>query len=178
MSGELVLSLKHVFSGYTDGGGLLGKKERQEVLQDVTRRSVRSISSSWACIVTSKADTGSSGIRKLSCWGRTAGKEGAAGSSSGRHLRCFSWRDTGPGGRVRFIGRSFFYQCAPLHHRHPAAELPHHVQIVRNKQHGDAGLLPRKQCDYSGAIFLDGVELLQRAYQGAANSIPCASESI
>lgn len=36
MSGELVLSLKHVFSGYTDGGGLLGKKERQEVLQDVT----------------------------------------------------------------------------------------------------------------------------------------------
>ena len=26
-----------------------------------------------------------------------------------------------------------------------------------------AGLLPRKQCEYSGKVYLDGVELLQRA---------------
>ena len=36
MSGELVLSLSHVYSGYQDGGGLFGKRERQEVLHDVT----------------------------------------------------------------------------------------------------------------------------------------------
>ena len=36
MSEELVLSLRHVDSGYTEGGGLFGKKERQEVLHDVT----------------------------------------------------------------------------------------------------------------------------------------------
>jgi len=36
MSGELVLSLRHVDSGYTEGGGLFGRKERQEVLHDVT----------------------------------------------------------------------------------------------------------------------------------------------
>ena len=33
---ERVLSLSHVFSGYTEGGGLFGKRERQEVLHDVT----------------------------------------------------------------------------------------------------------------------------------------------
>ena len=36
MSEELVLSLRHVYSGYTDGGGPFGKKLRQEVLHDVT----------------------------------------------------------------------------------------------------------------------------------------------
>ena len=36
MSEELVLSLSHVYSGYQDGGGLFGKRERQEVLHDVT----------------------------------------------------------------------------------------------------------------------------------------------
>ena len=36
MSGELVLSLSHVYSGYQDGGGLFGKRERQEILHDVT----------------------------------------------------------------------------------------------------------------------------------------------
>jgi len=36
MSEELVLSLRHVDSGYTEGGGLFGRKERQEVLHDVT----------------------------------------------------------------------------------------------------------------------------------------------
>ena len=36
MSGGLVLSLRHVYSGYAGGGGLFGKRERQEVLHDVT----------------------------------------------------------------------------------------------------------------------------------------------
>ena len=36
MSGELVLSLSHVDSGYTERGGPFGRKERQEVLHDVT----------------------------------------------------------------------------------------------------------------------------------------------
>ncbi len=36
MSGELVLSLRHVYSGYSDGIGPFGKKQRQEVLHDVT----------------------------------------------------------------------------------------------------------------------------------------------
>lgn len=36
MSENLVLSLRHVYSGYTEGGGLFRKKERQEVLHDVT----------------------------------------------------------------------------------------------------------------------------------------------
>ena len=36
MREELVLSLRHVYSGYTEGGGLFGKKSRQEVLYDVT----------------------------------------------------------------------------------------------------------------------------------------------
>lgn len=36
MSEELVLSLSHVYSGYAGGGGLFGKRERQEVLHDVT----------------------------------------------------------------------------------------------------------------------------------------------
>ncbi len=36
MNDELVLSLSHVDSGYAEGGGLLGKKERQKVLHDVT----------------------------------------------------------------------------------------------------------------------------------------------
>ena len=33
---ELALSLRHVYSGYSDGGGRFGKKVRQEVLHDVT----------------------------------------------------------------------------------------------------------------------------------------------
>ena len=33
---ELVLSLDHVYSGYSDGAGPFGKKRRQEVLYDVT----------------------------------------------------------------------------------------------------------------------------------------------
>lgn len=36
MSEKLVLSLRHVDSGYTESGGLFGRKERQEVLHDVT----------------------------------------------------------------------------------------------------------------------------------------------
>ena len=36
MSEELVLSLRHVYSGYAEGLGMLGKKTRQEVLHDVT----------------------------------------------------------------------------------------------------------------------------------------------
>ncbi len=36
MNDELVLSLSHVDSSYTEGGGLFGKRERQEVLHDVT----------------------------------------------------------------------------------------------------------------------------------------------
>lgn len=36
MSGELVLSLSHVYSGYSGGGGLFGRRQRQEVLHDVT----------------------------------------------------------------------------------------------------------------------------------------------
>ena len=36
MSEELVLSLSHVYSGYADGVGPFGKKQRQEVLRDVT----------------------------------------------------------------------------------------------------------------------------------------------
>lgn len=36
MSGELVLSLSHVYGGYAGGGGLFGKRERQEVLHDVS----------------------------------------------------------------------------------------------------------------------------------------------
>ena len=36
MSEELVLSLSHVYSGYSDGVGPFGKKQRQEVLHDVT----------------------------------------------------------------------------------------------------------------------------------------------
>ena len=36
MSGGLVLSLRHVYSGYSDGIGPFGKKQRQEVLHDVT----------------------------------------------------------------------------------------------------------------------------------------------
>ncbi len=36
MSSELVLSLRHVYSGYSDGIGPFGKKQRQEVLHDVT----------------------------------------------------------------------------------------------------------------------------------------------
>ena len=36
MSGELVLSLSHVYSGYADGAGPFGRKERQEVLHDVS----------------------------------------------------------------------------------------------------------------------------------------------
>ncbi len=36
MNDELVLSLSHVDSGYTEGGGLFGRKRRQEVLHDVT----------------------------------------------------------------------------------------------------------------------------------------------
>jgi len=36
MSEELVLALDHVYSGYSDGPGLFGKRERQEVLHDVT----------------------------------------------------------------------------------------------------------------------------------------------
>lgn len=36
MSEELVLSLSHVYSGYADGAGPFGKKQRQEVLHDVT----------------------------------------------------------------------------------------------------------------------------------------------
>lgn len=36
MNEELVLSLRHVYSGYAGGGGLFGKKLRQEVLHDVT----------------------------------------------------------------------------------------------------------------------------------------------
>ena len=36
MSEALVLSLDHVYSGYSDGVGPFGKKQRQEVLHDVT----------------------------------------------------------------------------------------------------------------------------------------------
>ena len=36
MSEELVLSLRHVDSGYNDGAGPFGRRERQEVLHDVT----------------------------------------------------------------------------------------------------------------------------------------------
>ncbi|WP_325199303.1 ABC transporter ATP-binding protein [Oscillibacter sp.] len=36
MSEERVLSLSHVYSGYSDGAGLFGRRERQEVLHDVT----------------------------------------------------------------------------------------------------------------------------------------------
>jgi ABC-type glutathione transport system ATPase component len=36
VSEELVLSLRHVYSGYAEGLGMLGKKTRQEVLHDVT----------------------------------------------------------------------------------------------------------------------------------------------
>ncbi|MCI9001231.1 MAG: ABC transporter ATP-binding protein [Oscillibacter sp.] len=36
MSEELVLSLRHVYSGYAEGLGMLGRKTRQEVLHDVT----------------------------------------------------------------------------------------------------------------------------------------------
>ena len=36
MSEELALSLRHVYSGYADGVGPFGKKQRQEVLRDVT----------------------------------------------------------------------------------------------------------------------------------------------
>ena len=36
MSEELVLSLRHVDSGYHDGVGPFGRRERQEVLHDVT----------------------------------------------------------------------------------------------------------------------------------------------
>lgn len=36
MSEELVLSLRHVDSGYSDGVGPFGRRERQEVLHDVT----------------------------------------------------------------------------------------------------------------------------------------------
>jgi len=36
MNDGLVLSLSHVDSGYAEGGGLFGKRERQEVLHDVT----------------------------------------------------------------------------------------------------------------------------------------------
>lgn len=36
MSEELVLSLSHVYSGYADGAGPFGRKQRQEVLHDVT----------------------------------------------------------------------------------------------------------------------------------------------
>ena len=36
MSEELVLSLRHVYSGYAEGLGMLGKKTRQEVLHDMT----------------------------------------------------------------------------------------------------------------------------------------------
>ena len=36
MSEELVLSLRHVDSGYHDGAGPFGRRERQEVLHDVT----------------------------------------------------------------------------------------------------------------------------------------------
>lgn len=36
MSEELVLSLRHVYSGYSDGAGLFGKRQRQEVLHDVS----------------------------------------------------------------------------------------------------------------------------------------------
>jgi len=36
MNEELVLSLSHVDSGYTERGGLFGRRERQEVLHDVT----------------------------------------------------------------------------------------------------------------------------------------------
>ena len=32
------------------------------------------------------------------------------------------------------------HQHAPLHHRRAGAELPHHVQVVGDEQHGDAGL--------------------------------------
>ena len=33
---ELVLSLDHVYSGYSDGTGPFGRRTRQEVLHDVT----------------------------------------------------------------------------------------------------------------------------------------------
>ena len=33
---ELVLSLDHVYSGYSDGAGPFGRRTRQEVLHDVT----------------------------------------------------------------------------------------------------------------------------------------------
>ena len=36
MSEELVLSLSHVYSGYSDGAGLFERRERQEVLHDVS----------------------------------------------------------------------------------------------------------------------------------------------
>ena len=36
MKEELVLSLSHVYSGYSDGVGPFGRRERQEVLHDVT----------------------------------------------------------------------------------------------------------------------------------------------
>ena len=36
MKEELVLSLSHVYSGYSDGMGPFGRRERQEVLHDVT----------------------------------------------------------------------------------------------------------------------------------------------
>lgn len=36
MSEDLVLSLRHVCSGYTEGGGFFERKKRQEVLHDVT----------------------------------------------------------------------------------------------------------------------------------------------
>ncbi len=36
MSEERGLSLSHVYSGYSDGAGLFGRRERQEVLHDVT----------------------------------------------------------------------------------------------------------------------------------------------
>jgi peptide/nickel transport system ATP-binding protein len=36
VSEELVLSLRHVYSGYAEGLGMLGRKTRQEVLHDVT----------------------------------------------------------------------------------------------------------------------------------------------
>ena len=38
------------------------------------------------------------------------------------------------------IGISLLHQNAPLHHRHPAAQLPHHIQVMGDKQHGHTAL--------------------------------------
>ena len=45
-----------------------------------------------------------------------------------------------PGMAEHRLDVPLLHQHAPLHHRRAGAELPHHVQVVGDEQHGDAGL--------------------------------------